>query len=198
MKLILPYLKQRTPVYAVAAAFFLIFAVCFWLYHLPLQAVLYPFLLCIAFGLLLSSWDFLRVKRRHEALSRIRCITDTMANDLPAAACIEGKDYQEIIRLMAEEHGNYHTLTTCHYADMVDYYTVWAHQIKTPLASMRLHLQNEDSPLSRTLSADLNRVEQYVEMVLTFLRLDSGSTDYVIREYDLDTIVRQAVKKVFP
>ena len=60
---------------------------------------------------------------------------------------------------------------------------------------MRLHLQNEDSTLARKLSADLHRIEQYVEMVLTFLRLNSESTDYVIKEYDLDRIVKQAVKK---
>lgn len=81
------------------------------------------------------------------------------------------------------------------YRDMIDYYSVWAHQIKTPIASMRLHLQSEDSPLSRQLSSDLLRIEQYVEMVMAFLRLDSGSTDYVIREHDLDGIVRESVRK---
>ena len=60
---------------------------------------------------------------------------------------------------------------------------------------MRLNLQNEDSPLSRKLSADLFRVEQYVEMVMMYLRLDSDTSDYVIKEYELDDIVRQAVKK---
>ncbi len=108
---------------------------------------------------------------------------------------IEDKDYQEIIRFICEEHNNYRTSTNRRYADMTDYYTVWVHQIKTPIASMRLTLQNEDTPLSRKLSGDLFRVEQYVEMVLTFLRLDSESTDYVIQEYDLDVIVKQAVRK---
>ena len=78
---------------------------------------------------------------------------------------------------------------------MTDYYTVWAHQIKTPIASMRLTLQNEDSALSRKLTSDLFRIEQYVEMVLTFLRLDAESTDYVFKEYDLDSIVKSAVRK---
>ena len=81
------------------------------------------------------------------------------------------------------------------YADMMDYYTVWAHQIKTPIAAMALQLNQEDSALGRGLRAELMRVEQYVEMVLAYLRLDSESTDYVIREYDLDGIVRQAVKR---
>ena len=81
------------------------------------------------------------------------------------------------------------------YSDMVDYYTVWAHQIKTPIASMRLTLQNEDSELSRKVSEDLFRIEQYVEMVLCYLRLDSDSTDYVIRNLDLDNLIRQAVRR---
>lgn len=60
---------------------------------------------------------------------------------------------------------------------------------------MRLTLQNEDSDLARSLSGDLMRVEQYVEMVLVFLRLDSSTTDYVIRQHSLDDIVRPAVRR---
>ena len=52
-----------------------------------------------------------------------------------------------------------------------------------------------ENPQSRELLEELQKIEQYVEMVLTFLRLDSESTDYLIKEYDLDCIVKQAVKK---
>ncbi|MFR2965264.1 MAG: sensor histidine kinase [Anaerovoracaceae bacterium] len=56
-------------------------------------------------------------------------------------------------------------------------------------------LQKEDTEFSRKMSPELFRIEQYVEMVLTFLRLDSDTTDYVIKEYSLDDIVSQAVRK---
>ena len=108
---------------------------------------------------------------------------------------MEDADYQQIIQLLADEQAQFHTAMNQRYEDMVAYYTIWAHQIKTPIASMRLTMQNEDSSLSRKLSGDLFRIEQYVEMVMMFLRLDSDSTDYVIREHDLDVIVRQAVRK---
>ena len=42
---------------------------------------------------------------------------------------------------------------------------------------------------------ELLKIGQYVEMVLSYLRLDSDSTDYVLREYPLDDILRQAVRK---
>ena len=51
---------------------------------------------------------------------------------------------------------------------------------------MYLSLENEDSPLSRSLGEELQRIEQYVQMVLTYQRLDSVDTDYVFRECSLD------------
>lgn len=195
MKLFLQYLKQRRRIFIVGAVFCVIFVVSFLLYHLPIDAVMYPALLCTALGFMIMIFDFLREKRKHETLQTIRSITDTIATSFPKAEGVEDEDYQEIIRLISEEHGIYRTETNRRYADMIDYYTVWVHQIKTPIASMRLHLQIEDSALARSLTSDLHRIEQYVEMVLTFLRLNSESTDYVIKEYDLDKIVKQAVRK---
>ena len=195
MALFLKYLKQQWRVLAAGGVFFLIFAVSFLLYHLPVEAVIYPMLLSGLLGSFILLCGFLRTKREHETLCRIRTIADAMADSFPQNETIAGEDYRQILRLLCEEHSAYHTETNRRYAEMVDYYTVWAHQCKTPIASMRLTLQNEDTPLSRKLTADLYRVEQYVEMVLTFLRLDAESTDYVFREYDLDTIVRAAVKK---
>ena len=77
------------------------------------------------------------------------------------------------------------------YQELVEYYTVWAHQIKTPIAAMRLLLQDADTDEQRALLEQL----QSVEMVLGYLRLESPSSDYVIRNYALDDIVRQAVRK---
>ena len=195
MRLFFKYLKQKRRMLWTGFAFALIFAVSFYLYRLPVEAAAYPALLCAVLGAVLLLLDFLRVRRKHQALTKIKTITDARTANFPAPDGIQNADYREIIRLLCEEHAAYQTETNRRYAEMIDYYTVWAHQIKTPIASMRLTLQNEDSALARKLTGDLFRVEQYAEMVLTYLRLDSGSTDYVFREYDLDGIVKDAVKK---
>ena len=195
MKLFIQYLKQRWRGIAIGFLFCVIFAITFALYHLPIAAVFYPTSICGALGLMLLAIDFRRVLRKHQKLARIQTLSDAIGENFPEIEGLEDADYQQIIRLLHEEQTRFHTDTARRYGDMVDYYTIWVHQIKTPIASMRLTLQNEDSQLSRKLSSDLFRIEQYVEMVLMFLRLDSDSTDYVIREYDLDAIVRQAVRK---
>ncbi len=78
---------------------------------------------------------------------------------------------------------------------MTDYYTLWAHQIKTPIAAMDLILQTQRQPESSSLRHELFQIQQYVEMVLCYLRLDSDTTDFVIRTYDLDGILRAAIRE---
>ena len=195
MDLFMKYLKSHRRIFLTALGFCFIFVCSFLLYHLPLEALLYPTLLCVGIGLVICAVDFFRVKREHELLQQIRTMTDIMDELFPQADTIQEEDYRQIVRLLHEEHNAYREETDRRYTDMIEYYTVWAHQIKTPIASMRLQMQNEDSTLSRKLTSDLFRVEQYVEMVLTFLRLGSDSTDYVFREYDLDRIVKSSVKK---
>ncbi len=195
MKLFCQYIKQRGKGIMAFFLFCIIFAVTFALYHFPLSSVLYPAILCAVIGLLFMICDFAKVYKNHKTLLIIQKLSAALISDLPETNSIESQDYQLIIKSLKEEQAQLQTEMNNRYADMVDYYTTWAHQIKTPIASMGLMLQNEDSQLSRKLSADLFRIEQYVEMVLAFLRLSSYSTDYVIKEYDLDDIIKQSVKK---
>lgn len=187
------YLKDHKKGIAAGALFCGIFAVVFWLYRLPVQAVLYPVALCLLLGVLFLLADYIRARRKHNTLL---CICGMrMIEELPVPERMDDRDYQAVIRALQREIRCLETDNSRKYQDMVDYYTIWAHQIKTPIASMRLHLQNEDTAVSRQLQSDLQRIEQYVEMVLAFLRLDSASHDYVFRQYELDTIIKQAVKR---
>ena len=75
---------------------------------------------------------------------------------------------------------------------------MWTHQIKTPIAAMRLLLQEEDTPLSREMQSELFQTEQYVQMALQYLRMEKMTSDLVFARYDLDALIRQAVRKYAP
>ena len=171
----------------------LVFGITFLLYELPWEAVVYPTLLCVVIWLLWSCIAGVKAYGKHRTLMSLSdALTEEM---LPEAKSMDDEDYRRIILMLQEARRASEEADSKKYSDMIEYYTLWAHQIKTPIAAMRLTLQNEDSSLSRRLNSELGRIERYVEMVLAYLRLDSTSTDYVLREYDLDTIVRAAVKK---
>lgn len=195
MKIFGAYIKQKSKILLIILLFCIIFAIVFYLYKLPVEAVIYPSLLCILFGTILIVLDFAKIKRRHKILEKLGNMPSAMIDELPSVSNINDYGYQRIIRSLQKEISQLEADSNNRFNDMVDYYTVWAHQIKTPIASMRLTLQNEDTPLSRKLLSDLFRIEQYVEMIMAFLRLDSTSSDYVFKEHNIDTIIRQAVKK---
>lgn len=188
------YLVMRRGEMLLLALFISIFALVFALYRLPLGAVLYPSALCGVILLAALAADYFRLRRRHRVLLALRSLPHPLTDALPPPSCAIEEDYRQLLALLEEEQQHLGAAAQQRYRAMMDYYTVWAHQIKTPIAAMRLHLQQEDSALSRTLLSELMRVEQYADMVLAYLRLDSDSTDYVIRECDVDAIVHQAVK----
>ena len=172
-----------------------IFAAAFALYHLPLAAVLYPACLCAAVILCFCVVGACRRMKKHRALQQLQALPENLSEALKEYDRTDDRDYQALIRLLCDREAKARALSDEAMSDMVDYYTTWVHQIKTPIASMRLTLQNEDSPMSRRLSDDLFRVEQYVEMVLTYLRLDAGPSDYVFRECALDTVIKGSLRK---
>lgn len=195
MKLLRAYLRQRRKGILALLIFAAVFAFSFYLYRLPVAAVFYPALVCIVLGAVFAAADLVRVRRKHMKLAAMENLMAAGFLDMPDIDGIEDEDYQKIIAALQREVAELETASRIGYQEMTDYYTVWVHQIKTPISSMKLMLQNEDTDMARRLSAELFRIEQYVGMVLAFLRLDSESSDYVFREYDLDSIIRQSVKK---
>lgn len=195
MRLLFSYLKEKLIISIFLVVFLLIYCLSFLLFQLPFEVIVYSTVLCLFVGCSILTYDFIRFRRRHRKLGHLLLLPFD-ASQLPEAkSCIE-EDYQKILKLLAEEHSRISAESSQRYSDMMDYYTVWVHQIKTPLASMRLMLQEQDNTLSRDLKIELQKAEQYVEMVLCYLRLDGDSTDYVLAEYDLDGIVRQALKRM--
>ena len=195
MKLFFLYLKQVCKNILVYILFCSIFIISFALYRLPLKAVIYPMLICSVIGAFFIFVNFITTKNKHILLNDISKITDNITDILPKAKNIQENDYQNIIQSLSTQYNNLKIKTEKTYLNTIDYYTVWVHQIKTPITSMKLNIQNEDSDLSRRLSVDLFHIEQYVEMVLTFLKLENHGNDYVIKEYNLDNIIKSSVKK---
>lgn len=173
----------------------LIFTVSFALYGLPLGAVLYPAALCAAAGGIILLLSLRKSRAVCQELSLMQHHPADLPDELPAAQSPQEQAYQALLLALHADRQKLKSDMNARYHDMTEYYTVWAHQIKTPIAAIRLALQNEDTPLSRRLTGEVGRVEQYVQMALTYLRLGSDSSDYVIRSCALDDIIRPAVRR---
>ena len=189
------YLKERMKYILLTVMLIGLFSFTLLLMNVPAKALLYPVLLCLFLGLLVLVTDCAIAKSRKNERANLDKITLSVIDSMPEAHSEEVRDYQNAIRQLGNEYRNYVSESERKYENMMDYYTVWAHQIKTPISSMKLAFQGEDSALSRRLSVDLFRIEQYVDMVLVYLRLDSEYTDYVFKECNMDEVIKNSVKK---
>ena len=191
------YLKSRGRVLLILVLCSAVFAAVFWLFGLFWQAAVYAALLNLALILALTVPDFLRYRERRAALKALLGEVTLSLERLPAPGDPLEADWQALLRTVFDEKAREQKESSARYDDMTEYYTLWAHQIKTPIAAMRLLLQ-EDGPDPRALLEELFRIEQYVEMALCYLRLDGGVSDYVLREAELDEVVKQALRKYAP
>ena len=179
------YLKERYRVIFTVLMIYLIFFIAFFLYSLPLYAIIYPVLLSLFLLSVIIFFDYLKLKKKHQQLKekQLYQVNSQIEND-----------YINIINQLKEEKQKLALNEQNKYQDMIDYYTTWVHQIKTPIASMKLTLDKEDGITARKLNKDLTAIESYVEMVLAYLRLDCSSNDLLIQEVKLDEAIRNAVK----
>ena len=192
------YLRQYLSVTLIFFGFIGIFSMIFRLYDLKVEAVLYASGLCFLFAAIVLSVHFFFYVRNHCERIRILKNIRLLADELPEPKTLAEKDLQEMNRVLKQLLEISETERKAEKKERLDYYTTWVHQIKTPIATMKMRLESEDTDEHRELLAELFRIEQYVEMVLTYLRLSSEHSDYIFKEYDLDKIIKQAIHKYAP
>lgn len=195
MRVLGAYIWQYRYSFCMFAVYTAIFVAIFSLYKLEVEAVMYAAALCVVLTVPVLALHYFLYRDRHferqEMLKNIRILN----GPLPLPRTLAEADYQEMIAALKQAADSDLTRWQKERQEQMDYYTTWVHQIKTPIAVMRMVLQEEDTQEHRELLAELFRVEQYVEMVLSFLRLGSESSDFVFQEYRLDDLIREAVHK---
>ena len=82
------------------------------------------------------------------------------------------------------------------YNDLVDYYTLWVHQIKTPIAASKLLVSEvADRQLKQQLEQEVFKIDSYTNLVLQYLRLESFHDDLVLKKENIEDLVKEVIRK---
>lgn len=204
MKLWKEYMWLHRKSALLAGIFALVFFTVFSLYDLTLEPVLYGIVLCVILGGITALLGYIRFVRKHRFLQTMEQQITFELGDLGAAGNLLEEDYVKLLEILFDHKCMEESAHSKQYKEMLDYYTMWAHQIKTPIAAMRLLLQSiketEDGKEDfrcgiGELEEQLFKIEQYVEMVLSYLRMGNMSSDMLIKEYSLNSMVKQVIRK---
>jgi hypothetical protein len=172
------YLKERAWLALLLVLLGLIVLVVLALYGTDLRALGYAGLLCLLpLGVALSI-DLARFRARHQALIQLLPGLPESAAHLPAPNSLVEQDNQALFLRLHALYREQATQADARHQAMATYFTLWSHQVKTPIAAMRLLLQ-EDTALDRRISGELFKVSQYVDMALGYARLDGRASDFV-------------------
>ena len=194
MELLRAYLKQTKIfliafVFAVAAS-----AAVVCLYQLPAEAVIYMAVLWLGAGAAAFLYGYVRYRQKAQTLCLVEKAPEINLDRLDETTDEVELLYREIIRKLDGMRMGVETDRQRSLEEMTDYYTMWAHQIKTPIFALRLLLQ-EEPERNRESLAQLFRIEQYVEMVLGYLRTEDMSADLKLARSSLDRIIREQIHK---
>ena len=194
MKLFGRYLKDRLFFIMIYVVSVLICLCVFKLYNLELEAFAYAFMILCVLLVVCFLFDYYKYYKKHQTLLTLRSNSNvSLSCDLQDSSLI-GEDYHEILVAMKEYHDQYVESSESKMHDLEDYFTMWVHQAKLPIAAMKLLLEDEE--LSRSeIKLQLLRMDQYTDMVLAYLRLNSTHTDFLFKELELDDLIRQSIRR---
>lgn len=190
MKIFLRYLKDHWKIIFFVCVAIVIEMIVFYLYRLEMDAFWYGLILlcvCLVFGFV---YDYVQYYKKHKVLSLYDM---DILNGYKPTSLIE-YDLLEAYKQSQQEKRRIVEQKDEMVRQTMDYFTLWVHQVKLPIAAMKLLL--EDKTVDRKeCKGQLLRIDQYTDMVLTYLRLHSEQTDYIFKEYNLDDLIRQAIHR---
>ena len=214
---IFSFLKIRKVPIIIFTGIVVIFGILFYLYDIPFDAIIYGSELSFAWSAVCLLIDFYKYYKRHKLLHINREQFFENAEELPEYMDIIECDYQELVKELSQAKQDFISQNRIARKEMLDYYGMWVHQIKTPIAAMDILLQNteqflyeEDIVNSRInkrleiiqesipvsdMKMELFKIEQYVEMALNYLRVEDISSDLSFKKHAVDDMVRQVIRK---
>lgn len=204
MKLWKAYMRMHRKSIFLFGVFSFLFFTVFSLYDLILEPVLYSVILCMIIGALVAFAGFIRFAKKHMLLKAMEERITFELGEARAANNLIEEDYARLLEILFDDKCARESAFSKERKEMLDYYTMWVHQIKTPIAAMGLVLQSqrERRDMDGELLGDLNemeeqlfKIQQYVAMVLSYLRMGHMSSDLLIKPYSLEDMVKQVIHK---
>lgn len=198
-KVILGWLRMRRYTILLFVMFCAFFLIIYALYGYAWGTGLYACALGLATGIVFAVVDIARFAARHRELTKLVGRFPTAS--LPEASNLLEEDYGAIIEALEEERARLLREKENDRRDAGEYYTLWVHQIKTPISVLRLLLQSGQEgapPNTPAMENALFRTEQYVEMALQYQRLSTMQDDLVLKSHTLDALVKKAAKGCAP
>ena len=181
------YIRSRLPFYLLVIFNGIILILFAFLFEEAADVLYYSLTILTFVSIIMVAWDLFRSYQSYKLAYLYEEITPLSPLEFYLAQTLEN----------ARENQMNQTEEECkRYTDLMDYYTLWVHQIKTPIAASQLLVQDvTDRNIRSLLEQEIFKIDAYTHLVLQYLRLENFHDDLQLKQVALEQLVKEVVRK---
>lgn len=181
------YIRSRLPFYLLVIFNGIILILFAFLFEEAADVLYYSLTILTFVSIIMVAWDLFRSYQSYKLAYLYEEITPLSPLEFYLAQTLEN----------ARENQKNQTEEGCkRYTDLMDYYTLWVHQIKTPIAASQLLVQDvTDRNIRSLLEQEIFKIDAYTHLVLQYLRLENFHDDLQLKQVALEHLVKEVVRK---
>lgn len=192
------YLKDKLFFVVIAAALLGFLSLCFNLLKINLYSTLYLLTtIFLAFALIFFTEYFIKahyyndVKKKLEHLDKKFLLSELI--DPPILK--ECHIVYDIVKSTSKSMNDEIAIYRINSEEYREYIETWVHEIKTPIASAKLLIENHQTPMTLSISEEIDHIESYVTQALFYSRSNNVEKDYTIRKIKLENLVNPILRR---
>ena len=194
---IVEYIKERIPFLIINLVLFFIVAIFMYIANVPKSIIIIVFSIWFLPLVSYIVIELIKSRRYFDSINNVLENLDKkylLPEVIDEANFIEGKILNNILKTVSKDMNERVKYFKDEQLEYREYIETWVHEIKTPIASTKLILENDDSKLSERVNYEIRKVENYIDQVLYYARGSDVSKDYIIKEFDLRAVVMKSIK----
>lgn len=194
----LDYLKEKSIFLSVNLMFFIMISTVMYFSNISFVII---FLVFFIWFFPLSTYILIEYMKYRKYFSNINNILESLDKKYLLPEVLQESNFmvgenindilKELSRDMHEQVKHYRNIQE----EYREYIEMWVHEIKTPIASSKLLIENNTNEVTRKIDTQMDRIENYVEQVLYYSRSDEVGKDYIIKKVGLSKLVKDVIKR---
>ena len=194
----LDYLKEKSIFLSVNLMFFIMISTVMYFSNISFVII---FIVFFIWFFPLSTYILIEYMKYRKYFSNINNILESLDKKYLLPEVLQESNFmvgenindilKELSRDMHEQVKHYRNIQE----EYREYIEMWVHEIKTPIASSKLLIENNTNEVTRKIDTQMDRIENYVEQVLYYSRSDEVGKDYIIKKVGLSKLVKDVIKR---
>ena len=181
------HIRSRLPFYLLVIFNEIILLLFAFLFEEVADVLYYSLTILTFVTIIMVAWDLFRSYQSYKLAYLYEEITPLSPLEFYLAQTLENARENQMNQTEEERK---------RYTDLMDYYTLWVHQIKTPIAASQLLVQDVADRNTRSLlEREIFKIDAYVHLVLQYLRLENFHDDLQLKQVALEQLVKEVVRK---